>query len=355
MTSAVLRALLSDNEACARAAGLHYVDRTDAPGFVRLRCGRGFRYLDAEGRPVDAETRSRIVAMAIPPAWREVWVCTDNDAHLLATGVDDRGRRQYMYHDKWRGFRDLVNFYRLTEVGRQLPGVRDEVERQLRRRTLDRPRMIAAMLRMVDLTGIRIGNETYAEENETIGLCTLQKKHVQLTARTMHLTFPAKSGKQADLLVSDPAVIRVVSTLMQRRGRRLFTLDGKAVSAEEVNQRLHDLTDFSMTAKDFRTWLGTVTAFTVLRNSLDAENRERQVVAAVDAAAAMLSNTRAVCRAHYIHPHVLDTYLDGTMAEHLDRVEPVIAPELNAAEQEMLGYLDLLLAEQGKVLPVPAA
>ncbi|MGN6607493.1 MAG: DNA topoisomerase IB [Jatrophihabitans sp.] len=355
MTAAVLRALLSDNEACAKAAGLHYVDRTVVPGYARLRCGRGFRYLDEHGRKVDAETKSRIVALAIPPAWRDVWVCTDNDAHLLATGVDDRGRRQYLYHEKWRGFRDLVNFYRLTEVGRQLPGIRDEVDRQLRRRTLDRERMLAAMLRMIDLTGIRVGNETYADENDTIGLCTLQKKHVTLEGRTMRLSFPAKSGKQADLVVGDPAVVRVVEQLMQRRGRRLFTLDNKAVTAEEINEKLHALTDFSMTAKDFRTWLGTVTAFTVLRHALDAEDREKRVVEAVDAAAATLSNTRAVARAHYVHPHVLDTYLDGTMADYLERVEPVEAPELQLNEQELLGYLDLLLAEHGKVLPVPAA
>src|SRR4051812_40069391 len=212
MTSAVLRALLSDNEACAQAAGLHYVDNRGI-GYVRLRCGRGFRYLDANGKAVDADTRSRIVALAIPPAWREVWVSPDWDAHLLATGVDDRGRRQYLYHDRWRGFRDLVNFYRLTETGRQLTGVRTEVDSQLRRRTLDRSRVVAAMLRMVDLTGIRIGNEVYAEENDTVGLCTLQKRHVRIDGTTLRLRFPAKSGRQADIVLQDAAVLRVVSAL----------------------------------------------------------------------------------------------------------------------------------------------
>ena len=351
MTAAVLRGLLSDAEACAKAAGLRYTERTET-GYARLRCGRGFRYLDASGKPVDAETRARIVALAIPPAWQDVWVAVDCDAHLLATGLDDRGRRQYLYHDKWRDFRDLVNFYRLTEVGRELPGVRADVEAQLRRRTLDRERMLAAMLRMVDLTGIRVGNEIYAEENETIGLCTLQKRHVRVEGRAVRMRFPAKSGRRADLVLEDRAVTRVVSALLEQRGRRLFTLDGKPVAAEEVNDRLAALTDSAMTAKDFRTWRGTVTAYGLLRNSLHVEDREQRALAAIDAAAEALGNTRAVARAHYVHPHVVQTFLDGSFGDHLSRVRPVRAPGLNTCERELLGYLDVLLAEYGTVLPV---
>jgi DNA topoisomerase-1 len=341
--SRTLRDLLADAEACATAAGLHYVARAE-PGILRRRCGRGFRYTDPKGRPISAADRARIAALAIPPAWREVWICADVDGHLLATGVDDRGRTQYLYHDRWREFRDLVNFYRLTEVGRALPHVRRHVDAQLRRRTLDRPRMIAAMLRLVDAVGLRVGNEVYAEENETIGLCTLQKRHVTLRGSTMHLQFPAKSGKRADIVLTEPAVARVVRVLLERPGRRLFTLDRKPVTAEEVNEQLAAISGGVITAKDFRTWRGTLVAFTALRRATPGE--EHLALAAIDSAAEALNNTRAVARAHYVHPHLIETYLDGGITGYLAKARPVRAPGLDANERALLGFLDLLMLER---------
>ena len=338
--AASLHALLADNERCAELAGLSYVERT-APGIARRRSGRGFRYLDVAGKPVDAATRERLAALAIPPAWRDVWICADSAGHLLATGVDDRGRTQYLYHERWREVRDLINFYRLSEVGRHLAAIRSDTEKQLRRRLLDRPRTIAAMLRIVDRLSIRIGNEIYAEENESVGLCTLQKKHVTLRPTGIDLNFRAKSGRVASLHLDDRAVARSVRQLMEQPGRRMFTVGGSPVTAEEVNERLATITDGVVTAKDFRTWRGTLIAFTTLRRS-KGEDRERDVLEAIDAAAEVLVNTRAVARAHYVHPHVVETYLDGSFAERLAHAPRPRVPGLSADERALLGYLDVL-------------
>ena len=323
--AASLDALLADAERCAEGAGLTYVDCAE-PGISRRRCGRGFSYLDARGRAVGAATRQRIVALAIPPAWRDVWICSDPAGHLLATGHDDRGRTQYLYHDRWREFRDLVNFYRLTEVGRALPRIRADIGEQLRRRTLDRSRAIAAMLRIVDVAGVRIGNETYAEENDSVGVCTLRKRHAQVRGRRVELRFPAKSGRRAEVDIDDAHVAEVVRRLLDEPGQRLFRVDAKVISAGEINDRLAALSSGVMTAKDFRTWRGTLVAFRSLRASHDwtADDgaRERDVIDAVDAAADALGNTRSVARAHYVHPHVLETYLDGTFAQRLAASRP---------------------------------
>jgi DNA topoisomerase-1 len=340
----VLHALLADAEQCAELAGLSYVERAE-PGLSRRRSGRGFRYLDAAGRPVDAATRERIVALAIPPAWRDVWICTDSSGHLLATGVDDRGRTQYLYHEKWREVRDLINFYRLSEVGRHLPAIRTDTERQLRRRTLDRSRTIATMLRIVDRLSIRIGNEIYAEENDSVGLCTLQKRHVTVRPTGIDLNFRAKSGRDTSLRLDDRTVARSVRQLMEQPGRRLFSVSGSPVTAEEVNDRLSEITDGVVTAKDFRTWRGTLIAFTTLRQS-SGEDRERDVLEAIDAAADVLGNTRAVARAHYVHPHVVATYLDGSFAERLAHTPRPRVQGMSADERALLGYLDVLLTSK---------
>jgi DNA topoisomerase-1 len=340
----ILHSLLADAQRCAELAGLTYVERTES-GFKRLRCGKGFRYLDDAGRPVDAETRKKIAGLVIPPAWRDVWICTDDSGHLLATGVDDRGRTQYLYHERWREVRDLINFYRLTEVGRVLPAIRADVEGQLRRRLLDRPRTIATMLRIVDRLGIRIGNDVYAEENDSVGVCTLQKRHVSLRRGGIDLKFRAKSGRETELHLDDPAVTRSVRQLLDQPGRRLFSVDRSPVTADEVNERLGDITGGVVTAKDFRTWRGTLVVFTMLRRS-KGDDRERHVLEAIDAASDVLGNTRTVARAHYVHPHVVETYLDGSFAERLaDAPRPRIKG-MSADERALLGYLDGLLSSK---------
>lgn len=232
--------LYDDAPRCANMAGLRYV-QADDPGLSRRRRGRGFSYRDAHGRPVDAGTVRRVVELAIPPAWRDVWICPDELGHILATGQDDRGRKQYLYHPKWRELRDLLNFYRLIVFANHLPEVRAHVQRQLRRRSLDRSRVLAAMVRIIDASAIRIGSEEYAEDNDSFGLTTLMRQHARVEGRRIVLRFPAKSGSRAELTLSDPGIARLIAELKQQRARRLFTVGGQPIDAVEVNALLSEL------------------------------------------------------------------------------------------------------------------
>jgi DNA topoisomerase-1 len=344
-TIAAITELFEDAQRCAESAGLGYV-AADDPGIARLRKGRGFSYRQADGvRVTTAEVRARIVELAIPPAWRNVWICPSPDGHILATGEDDRGRKQYLYHPKWRALRDLLNSYRLIVVAEQLPTVRAHVNAQLRRRTLDRDRVLAAMVRIVDASGIRIGSEVYAEENDSVGLSTLTRRHVSVHGARTEFDFPAKSGKRTRIELRDRAVASVVDRLLDQRRRRLFTVDGRVVEASEVNSLLQDLTGEHITAKDFRTWRGTRAAFNYLRSHPDQEP-ESAVVAAVDLAAEQLHNTRAVARAHYIHPHLLDTVTAGTFVGYLNMARAKRLDLLEADEQCLLAFLRVLLAHE---------
>jgi DNA topoisomerase-1 len=336
----LIAALYDDPEQCARVAKLRYVSPGE-PGITRLRRGRGFTYRDASGATVlDAAIRERIGKLAIPPAWRDVWICADDDGHIVAVGEDDRGRRQYMYHERWRSLRDQLNFYRLVAFGEALPTVRADVAGQLRRRTLDADRVLAAMLRIIDVTGLRVGSEVYAEENDSYGLTTLTRRHVQVAGPRIDFRFRAKSGQRAEVTMVDPGVARIVGTLAARPGRRLFVVDGVHLDAEEINTRLAALTGAHHTAKDFRTWHGSVTAFRHLRAHLPAgDQAETHVLAAIDAAAAALRNTRAVARAHYVHPEVINGYTSGDLDRFLTGRRPRPARWLDTDEQLLLAYL----------------
>jgi DNA topoisomerase I len=344
-TIAAISELYEDAERCAKAAGLVYV-ATDEPGIARLRRGRGFSYREADGSIVTAaDVRARIAELAIPPAWRNVWICPSPDGHILATGEDDRGRKQYLYHPKWRALRDLLNSYRLIVVAEQLPTIRSHVSAQLRRRTFDRDRVLAAMVRIVDSSGIRIGSEVYAEENESFGLSTLTRRHAAVRGPRIEFDFPAKSGKRARIEVRDAQVAGVVRQLAEQRRRRLFTVDGKPIDAAEVNDLLHDLTGEHVTAKDFRTWRGTRIAFNYLRTHRD-HDPDAAVLAAVDLAAEELRNTRAVARDHYIHPHLLQTFTAGTFGDYLKAARRRPRPLLDPDEQSLLAFLRVLLAHE---------
>lgn len=342
----LLAALYDDPERCAELAQLRYV-RPDEPGLRRVRRGRGFTYRDAAGRTVAAAAvRERIAALAIPPAWMDVWICDSPDGHLLAVGVDDRGRRQYLYHERWRSLRDQLNFYRLIGFGAALPKIRRDVEIQLRRRTLDADRVLAAMLRIIDLAALRVGNEEYAEENDSYGLSTLTKRHVRVAGGRVDFCFPAKSGRQAQVSVADAGVSRVVGALLAQRGRRVFAVAGSAIGSDEVNARLAALTGEHLTAKDFRTWKGTVTAFSALRARLAAPDREAVALDAIDAAAELLGNTRAVARAHYVHPDLVADYISGALAEFLAGRRASGSSRLATDERLLLTYLRASFAQR---------
>jgi DNA topoisomerase I len=343
----LIAALYDDPEECARLAKLRYVS-PDEPGLTRIRKGRGFTYRDPQGTTiVDVKVRDRIQKLAIPPAWSNVWICAWEDAHILAVGEDDRGRRQYIYHERWRSLRDQLNFYRLIGFGEALPIIRADVDKQLRRRTFDAERVLAAMLRIIDLAGLRVGNEVYAEENDSYGLSTLTRRHVRVSGDAIDFRFPGKSGKTAELTIRDAGAARVVERLVEQRARRLFTVDGTQIDSEEINARLADLTGAHLTAKDFRTWKGTTTVFRHLRRYLPAEDdAEQHVLAAIDAAALRLNNTRTVARAHYVHPDVVDGYTSGELAEFLAGRRMRATKYLDVDERLLLAYLSHCLEQR---------
>ncbi|WP_375498599.1 DNA topoisomerase IB [uncultured Jatrophihabitans sp.] len=356
--AALVAALYDDPAQCAQVAKLRYVSPGD-PGLTRLRRGKGFTYRDATGNTVvDVELRDRLRKLAIPPAWRKVWIATWPDAHLLAVGEDDKGRRQYIYHERWRSIRDQLNFYRLIGFGEAMPKIRADVDVQLRRDVIDSDRVLAAMLRIMDKAGLRVGNEVYAEENDSYGLSTLTRSHVRVVGTTVEFNFPAKSGKQADTAIDDEGVARVIERLLAQRSRRLFTVDGQVIGSDEINHRLAELTGAHFTAKDFRTWKGSSIAFACLRKHLDgraapdAESPESAVLAAIDAAAELLNNTRTVCRSHYVHPDVVDGYTSGQLAEFLQGKRMRNSKWLSADERLLLAFLSETLDSRAGELAV---
>ena len=310
-------------ERSAQAAGLRYVhDRQ--PGMRRRRAGRQFRYVAADGSPVrDEATLRRIRRLAIPPAWQEVWICPREDGHLQATGRDARGRKQYRYHARWREVRDETKYGRMLAFAKALPAIRRRVARDLARPGLPREKVLAALVRLLEATYIRVGNEEYARDNDSFGLTTLRERQVRVRGSTLEFRFRGKSGVAHDISHTDPRLARIVRRMQDLPGETLFSyLDdaGAAHSVEsaDVNEYLQSLAGEAFTSKDFRTWAGTLICARALRaleppGSL-AESR-RRVGEAVEAAAAKLGNTKAVCRKCYVHPAIVACYERGELRE----------------------------------------
>jgi DNA topoisomerase-1 len=295
------------------------------PGIRRRRCGRGFTYLDPEGETVrDPEERARFEALAIPPAWTDVWICPFPDGHVQATGRDDAGRKQYRYHPDWSEIRDQAKFGRLAEFGAALPRLRWRVERDLERDGVPRERVLAAVVRLLERSLIRVGNDEYARDNGSYGLTTLRRRHAEVDGDTVRFEFRGKSGLRRETDIDDPRLAEVVRDCQELHGQELFTyLDDEGrrcdVGSGDVNDYLREATGEEFTAKDFRTWAGTVLAVGLLRRSCDEDLTEREatsrVVAAVREVAERLGNTPATCRKFYVHPGGLDGFLDRDLRE----------------------------------------
>jgi DNA topoisomerase IB len=290
------------------------------PGIERRRRGRGFEYLLPGGERLDdEETFARIRELAIPPAWNDVWICMDPRGHLQATGVDAAGRKQYRYHDKWRTRRDQQKFDEMLEFAQVLPRLRRIVRRDLERADVDRERVLAAALRLLDRGLFRIGSEDYAEQNQSYGLATLLKEHVNLNGTRLHFDFPAKSGLRREQVIDDPLVLPVVRALKRRRGGSTELLAYRAgrrwvdVTSADINSYLKEVTGDGFSAKDFRTWNATVLAATALAGEVPATKtaRKRRVNEAVKQVSVFLGNTPAVSRASYIDPRVFDRFDSG--------------------------------------------
>jgi DNA topoisomerase-1 len=314
---------LSDDPArVAEAAGLTHVSDEVDPGWSRRRRGRGFSYVHPDGRVADACERARIEALAIPPAWTEVWISVDPRSHLQATGRDDAGRKQYRYADRWREVRDLEKFDRLAGFGERLPEVRQEVAGYLGDRGMTRRRVLAAVTALLDQTLIRIGNEEYAEDTETFGATPLRPEHVVDANGSLSLRFEGKGGTEWDLPVTDRRLRTVIRHAREGGQPDLFWYrDGGLVhdvTSSDVNEFLRELAGDDFSAKDFRTWGGTrcVTGHLgPLTPAPDPAQVEADELAAIDDAAELLGNTRTVARSSYVAPRVPDSWRSGELAE----------------------------------------
>ena len=305
----------------AKAAGLRYVHDT-MPGIGRSGTAPGFRYLGTDGQPLDDPKEiARIEALVIPPAWTDVWIAPTSRAHIQVTGRDAKGRKQYRYHPKWRAHRDETKYGRMVAFGEALPTIRTRVDELLAMRGLPREKVLGTVVALLDMTHIRIGNEEYARDNKTFGLTTMREDHVAVSGATIRFQFRGKAGKEHQVDVRDRRLARIISRCQELPGQELFHyLDDEEqphpIGSDDVNEFLHELTGQGFTAKDFRTWAGTVVASCALSEAgaaaSDAQGK-REVVQAIKAAAAHLGNTPAICRKSYVHPAVIAAYLDGSL------------------------------------------
>jgi DNA topoisomerase I len=349
----------------AAAAGLAYVN-DEGPGIRRVRSGSGFRYEDAAGARVrDEATLRRIRALAIPPAWKEVWICPSAEGHIQATGRDARGRKQYRYHARWREKRDETKYHRMIAFAKALPLIRERTAADLARPGLPREKVLAAVVRLLESTLIRVGNEEYARTNESFGLTTMQDRHVEIEGSKVRFEFRGKSGVVHAVDLQDKRLARIVKQCQDVPGAELFQYiddDGQrhAIGSSDVNGYLHDIVGNGFTAKDFRTWAGTVLAAAALQQfeSFDSQTQaKRNIVQAIESVAKRLGNTKAVCRKCYVHPLVFDAYLDGSLARTLKlQVEKEIRgslAHLRPEEAAVLAFLEVRLARDARAAAVP--
>lgn len=305
----------------AKEAGLRYVSDTQ-PGIRRIRRGKGFSYKDAEGKPVrDRETLARIKSLAIPPAWKDVWICANPKGHLQATGRDAKGRKQSRYHPRWRETRDETKYERMPAFGASLPAIRKQVEQDLALPDMPRRKVLATVVRLMETTYIRVGNEEYARENHSFGLTTMRNRHVDVDGSTVTFHFRGKSGVKHTVDLTDRRLARIIRRCQDIPGYELFQYEDSeghhTIDSADVNDYLREISGQDFTAKDFRTWAGTVLACSALREfeafSSEAQAR-KNIVQAINTVAERLGNSRAVCRKCYVHPAVLDSYFEGAMA-----------------------------------------
>jgi len=337
----------ADPAEAAHQAGLVYTSDLE-PGIRRVRNGRGFLYIAPGGGSVcEPAELDRIRSLAIPPAWKDVWICVRARGHLQATGRDARGRKQHRYHPTWRETRDADKYARLAGFARALPRIRSRVSRDLRRNGLPREKVVATIVRLLETTFARVGNEEYARKNRSFGLTTLRDRHVKVRGAAVRFLFRGKSGREIELGVTDRRVAGVVKRCEELPGQRLFQYvdengERRTVSSEDVNDYLRSVTGADFTAKDFRTWAGTVLAACALREVARFESEteaKRNVVAAIDGVARKLGHTRTICRRAYVHPAVIDSYLDGSLVEALAQDSAPERGRLRADETAVLALL----------------
>jgi DNA topoisomerase I len=342
---------IKDPIAAAEAASLRYVSDAQ-PGIRRKRAGRHFSYVGTDGKPIrDRGELARIKALAIPPAWTDVWISPIADGHIQATGRDARGRKQYRYHARWRQVRDETKFTRMLAFGEALPLIRERTDRDLALKGLPRAKVLATVVRLLETTLIRVGNAEYAKENKSYGLTTMRDRHVEVDGSRIEFTFKGKSGVKHSISVRDRRLATIVRRCRDIPGYELFQYideDGtrQDVDSGDVNEYLREITGQDFTAKDFRTWAGTVLASLALQELKAGDSgaqAKKNVVQAIETVAERLGNTPSICRKCYVHPAVIDSYLEGTLLDTLQqRAEHELSDALASLKPEEVDVMRLL-------------
>lgn len=339
---------ISAYAAAANDAGLYYVN-DNCVGYKRRANGNGFVYLDTEAKPIREKQRLlRIKRLAIPPAWKDVWICPSPNGHIQATGRDIRGRKQYRYHDRWREVRDENKFERLAEFAQALPKIRRRVAQDIRLAGLPREKVLATVVRLLERTFIRIGNEEYARENNSFGLTTIKNRHVTVKGPHLRFRFRGKSGRQHEVDMTDRQVAKIVSKCQDLPGQDLFQYvsdegEVRNITSQDVNDYLREIANEDFTAKDFRTWAGTLLTaigLSVQPKFGSKKQAKANIKNAVSAAAELLGNTPAICRKCYVHPAIIEGYFKKLQIPRLaEAVQPPEKVNLRAVEVAVLKFL----------------
>jgi DNA topoisomerase-1 len=350
---------LVDPKQAADYAGLVYVN-DEKPGIKRARCGKGFKYTGADGRRVtDSATLQRIRSLAIPPAWTEVWICPRANGHIQATGRDAKGRKQYRYHPRFREVRDSTKYHRLVAFAERLPAIREKVREHLALRRLSREKVLATIVHLLDATLIRVGSDEYARNNNSYGLTTLRNRHVEVDGSELRFNFKGKSGKVWRVGIRDRRVAKVVRACQELPGQDLFQYvddDGelRSIASSDVNEYLREISGEDITAKDFRTWHGTVLAAMALQEFEQIDGKaavKKNVRDAIRSVAARLGNTPTICRKCYIHPEIFASYAEGTLLlEVKQSVDAELGRDLARLQAEEAAVLALLRHRLGQTL-----
>jgi DNA topoisomerase-1 len=340
-----------DPKITAKAAGLRYV--TDAsPGYTRKASGKGFSYLDADGNLVkDKELIQRFNKLVIPPAYTKVWISPYENSHLQFTGTDAAGRKQYRYHADWNKLRNQSKYHRLQSFATHLPAIRKQVDEHLQRSKLDHDKVLALVVRLMELTSIRIGNESYKKLYGSYGLTTMMDKHVKIEGSNINFEFKGKKGVYHKIDLQSKKLARLVKQCRDIPGKELFQYyddEGKrcTIDSGDVNSYLKQITGEDFTAKDFRTWAGSVSSLYAFKEAGEFENQtqcKKNIISVLDEVAITLGNTRTVCKKYYVHPTVIKSYEEGTLFKYianLDEDKDVKASELSTAERALLEILE---------------
>ena len=334
-------------EVSAREAGLRYV-HDDAPGISRRKSGSGFSYRDADGQTIrDRKTLARIKSLAIPPAYRDVWICPRENGHIQATGLDERGRKQYRYHAKWREVRDANKYSRMMAFGRALPAIRERAAVDSKQHGLPRERVLGTIVQLLEKTLIRVGNEQYSRDNKSYGLTTMKNRHIEVEGKHITFSFKGKSGVRHTIDLHDAHLARVLARISDLPGQNVFQYldengERHSVGSSEVNAYLKEISGEDFTAKDFRTWAGTVLASLALQECEKFDNQtqaKKNVVQAIERVAEKLGNTPAVCRKCYVHPIVVEAYLNGSLLDSVPQRAAEKAPDLPPDEAAVMRLL----------------